>query len=234
VLVVPHGPLGGVPFAALPTAEGPLGQRVELALVASARAALRGLARQPLPARRAVVLGDSLRLPHAAAEAAFVAGLFGQVPAYVGEQATLQTLRAQAASADVLHLACHAQFRGDNPRFSALHLHDGVLTVELAETLGLRACTVVLSACESGLAEIGAGDEGVGLVRAFLVAGAARVVASLWPVDDEVTANFMALFYGALVRGLSPAAALGSAQAATMREHPHPYFWAAFTLHGGW
>ena len=234
VLVVPHAQLGALPFAALPSAGGALGQRFELALAPSASAALRGLLRPPAAARSVLALGDSSRLAHAAREAEGVAGLFAQGQVFTGEQATLQTLRKHAGAADVLHLACHAQFRSDNPRFSALHLQDGVLTAEWAETLGLRPCTVVLSACESGLAEVGVGDEGVGLVRAFLVAGAARVLASLWPVDDAVTAHFMSRFYGALLDGHSTAAALGQAQAATMHDHPHPFFWAAFALHAGW
>ena len=234
VLVVPHAQLGLLPFAALHDGECFLAQRCELGVAPSARLALRGLLRRPVRPRQAVVLGESSRLPHAAREAHFVAGLFPQGRAFVGAQATLDTLRAQAGSADVLHLACHGQFRSDNPMFSALHLHDGALTVELAEALNLRPGIVVLSACETGLAELGSGDEMVGLVRAFLVAGAARVLASLWPVDDEVTAAFMASFYAALCRGQPPAAALQSAQTEVMRQHPHPFYWAAFTLHGGW
>jgi CHAT domain-containing protein len=108
------------------------------------------------------------------------------------------------------------------------------LTVEATESLALRPGIVVLSACETGLAEQGSGDEMVGLVRAFLVAGAARVLASLWPVDDEITALFMARFYGALRDRQTSAAALRQAQAELMRQHPHPFYWAAFTLHGGW
>lgn len=234
VLVVPHAQLGLLPFAALHDGACFLAQRHQLAVVPSARLALRGLVRQPVRPRQALVLGESSRLPHAALEAQFVAELFPEGRAFVGEQATLATLHAQAGSADVVHLACHAQFRSDNPMFSALHLHDGPLTVELAESLNLRPGMVVLSACETGLAEHGSGDEMVGLVRAFLVAGAARVLASLWPVDDEITALFMASFYGALCRGDAPAAALRLAQTDVMREHPHPFYWAAFTLHGGW
>jgi tetratricopeptide (TPR) repeat protein len=234
VLVVPHAQLGALPFAALPDAGLPLGQRMELALAPSASAALRGLRRPPVAARRVLALAESSRLPHAAREAAAVATLFTHGRACIGAQATLAALRDGAAAADVLHLACHAQFRSDNPRFSALHLHDQALTVDLAEGLGLQACTVVLSACESGLAEVGVGDESVGLVRAFLVAGAARVVASLWPVDDESTLAFMTRFHVALAGGQGPAAALRQAQAATRSEQPHPYFWAAFTVHGGW
>jgi CHAT domain-containing protein len=236
VLVVPHGALGAVPFAALCSGADaqPLGWHHQLAMAPSARTALHGLLRPPVAAVTAVALGESSQLPQAAAEARRVAGLFGQGQALVGEQASLAALRRHAQAADVLHLACHAQFRSDNPRFSALHLQDGALTVDQAESLGLRPCTVVLSACETGLADAGAGDEMVGLVRAFLVAGAARVLASQWPVDDDITAGFMACFYGALAQGACPAAALQAAQAATARAHPHPYHWAAFTLFGGW
>jgi CHAT domain-containing protein len=234
VLVVPHAQLGALPFAALDDGQCCVAERHELAVVPSARLALRGLVRQPATAARSLVLGESTRLPHAAQEARFVADLFGGDRAFIGKRATIEMLRAHAGDADVIHLACHAQFRSDNPRFSALHLHDGVLTVDLVERLGLAPATVVLSGCETGLADTGSGDEMVGLVRAFLIAGASRVLASLWPVDDAVTAGFMAHFYGALRRGDAPAAALGEAQRAVMREHPHPLYWAAFTLYGGW
>ena len=90
------------------------------------------------------------------------------------------------------------------------------------------------AAFAAGLADAGAGDEMLGLVRAFLVAGAARVLATLWPVDDQVTARFMATFYGALVAGLAPAAALQQAQQQLRTQHPEPQHWAAFCLHGGW
>jgi tetratricopeptide (TPR) repeat protein len=234
VIVVPHAQLGVVPFAALTDGSTSLGERFELALAPSARLALRGLRRPAVPARRVLALGESSRLAHTADEAEFVAGFFGAGSAFVGEQATLQVLQDHAPAADVLHLACHAQFRSDNPRFSALHLHAGALTVEGAEALALKPCTVVLSACETGLNALSAGDEMVGLVRAFMVAGAARVVASLWPVADEITARFMAQFYAALVAGKGAARALQVAQTATRRAHPHPYFWAAFVLYGGW
>jgi CHAT domain-containing protein len=234
VLVVPHAQLGLVPFAALTDGQVALGTCFELAVAPSARMALRGLQRPPVAPQRALALGESTRLLNTAREAEFVAAQFGDAIAFVGEQASLQALEAHASSADVLHLACHAQFRSDNPRFSALHLSDGALTVERAESLDLKPCTVVLSACETGVTELSTGDEMVGLVRAFMVAGAARVLASLWPVDDAVTLAFMSRFYTALIRGHTTAGALRSAQAAIAREHPHPYFWAAFTLYGGW
>jgi len=238
LLIVPHAQMAGLPFAALGDVASPgsrcLGEQFQLALAPSASAALRGLLRPPVAARVALALGESSRLPHTAPEAQRVASLFEQGRACVGPDATLAELQAHVATADVIHLACHAQFRSDNPRFSALHLADAALTVELTEALPLRAGTVVLSACETALAENSAGDEMVGLVRAFLVAGAARVVASQWPVDDAVTLGFMAHFYRGLAAGQGAAAALQAAQAATRSVHPHPCFWAAFTLFGGW
>lgn len=235
LLLVLPGLLNAIPFAALQGPDGlALGARFELAQLHSARAALRGLAHQMPPPQALLALGESTRLPHAAAEARRVADSFPQAELRVGEAATLAALQAAAGSADLIHLACHAQFRTDNPRFSALHLVDGALTVDQAETLRLRPGMVVLSACESGLADAAAGDERIGLVRAFLVAGAARVLASLWPVDDAVTADFMRDFYGALVAGQGPAQALKSAQQRLRQQRPEPYFWAAFTLYGGW
>ncbi|HNY47091.1 MAG TPA: CHAT domain-containing protein, partial [Casimicrobium sp.] len=234
VLVVQHEQLGSLQFAALYDGEFYLAQRIDLALVASARVAHFGLTHPPVPVQRAVVLGESTRLVHAAAEAQFVASLFDDARILVGSSADAASLRRFGADAEVLHLACHAEFRSDNPMFSALHLADGPFTVHDAETLRLPQGVVVLSACETGVSEYSRGDEMIGLVRAFLVAGASRVVASLWPVDDAVTREFMAAFYPTLRAGNSPAVALRTAQIAVMKTHPHPFHWAPFTLYGGW
>ncbi len=234
IMVVPCATLGSVPFSGLLEGDGALGSSVDLAVVPSARVALHGLRERPRPVRHALVFGETSRLQHARAEAEAVANLFPSATLCLGEHASLANLRALAPRADAIHLACHAQFRGDNPVFSALHLHDGALTVQAAQSLRLQRCTVVLSACETALADQGSGDEMVGLVRAFLVAGAARVVASLWPVDDHVTAKFMGQFHAALARHQTPAAALRIAQSAVRKDHPHPGHWAAFTLFGGW
>lgn len=233
-VVVPHAQLGVLPFAALHDGEHALGEQLSLSLAASARLAWRGLSRPPVAPARVLALGESTRLPHAASEALQVASLYAAGPAHIGEHASLSTLQALAGEADVIHLACHGQFRSDNPMFSALHLADAALTVESTQALRLRAATVVLSACDTGLAEQGQGDEMFGLVRAFLVAGASRVVASLWPVDDAVTEAFMLAFHAGLLSGAAPAAALQAAQAHIRQSHPHPFYWAAFVLHGGW
>jgi len=234
VVVVPHEQLGSLQFAALYDGEVYLSQRMNLAMVASARVALLGLTHPPVPVHRAVVLGESSRLVHAEAEAQFVASLLKEARVLTASDADAASLRRFGADAEVLHLACHAEFRSDNPMFSALHLADGPFTVQDAETLRLPRGIVVLSACETGVSEYSRGDEMIGLVRTFLVAGATRVVASLWPVDDAVTREFMAAFYPRLRAGDPPSVALRTAQIAVMRTHPHPFHWAAFTLYGGW
>lgn len=97
--------------------------------------------------------------------------------------------------------------------------------------LELAARLVVLSASETGLGRLSKGDELVGLQRAFLYAGTPAVVTTLWKVDDRASYRLMEEFYARLdARG--PARSLQEAQAAAMREFPHPFFWAAFGLTG--
>ncbi len=150
------------------------------------------------------------------------------------DEATLAALREHAPAADVLHLACHGQFRPDNPLFSSLRLGDGWLTARDAYTLDTRASLVALSACETGVSAVAPGDELLGLVRGFFYAGAPSLLLSLWTVDDEATAELMKDFYTSLRGGLRPAAALRAAQLRQMRERPHPFFWSPFVLTGRW
>lgn len=243
VLLIAPSPLSGLPFAAFNDGEKVLAQRHELAWLPSAGRAQAGFtaAAQPSPPRHVLVMGESSRLPHAADEARAIAQAITLAPGSstetrLDEQATIEALTTQAGQAELLHLACHAKFRADSPSFSALHLHDGALTAEQVETLRLSARVVVLSACETAGQPPGAeniGDEWVGLVRAFLVAGAQRVVASHWPVDDRITASLMTTFYRLLACGRPPAAALREAQLDLRHAHPHPFHWAAFALFGG-
>jgi len=96
---------------------------------------------------------------------------------------------------------------------------------------------VVLSACETGLGKEVSGDGLVGLTRGFMYAGAPRVIASLWRVDDVATANLMGHFYEAMLRQrLRPAAALRQAQVEMWKQKRwrDPYYWAAFTIQGEW
>ncbi|MBI1745028.1 MAG: CHAT domain-containing protein, partial [Acidobacteria bacterium] len=89
------------------------------------------------------------------------------------------------------------------------------------------------SACDTGLGKLRRGEGLMGMSRAFLYAGAPSLLASLWPVDDEATAQLMAAFYGYLARGLDKSRALQQAQA-DLRQggRAHPFFWAPFILIG--
>jgi len=103
--------------------------------------------------------------------------------------------------------------------------------------LNLPADLVVLSACNSALGKEVRGEGLVGLTRGFMYAGAARVVASLWKVDDAATAEFMKMFYRKMLKdGMRPAAALRAAQAemSAQKRWQSPYYWAAFVLQGEW
>ncbi|HEX8292880.1 MAG TPA: CHAT domain-containing protein, partial [Pyrinomonadaceae bacterium] len=95
----------------------------------------------------------------------------------------------------------------------------------------------VLSACQTGLGKQVRGEGLIGLTRGFMYAGAPRVVASLWKVDDEATAELMRLFYQNMLRdSMPPPAALRQAQMSVrgQRRWSAPYYWAGFTLQGEW
>jgi len=152
-------------------------------------------------------------------------------------------LGGMLAQARVVHFATHGLLDARHPENSGLvlamfdsqgHEQDGYLRVSDIHGLKLSADLVVLSSCESALGK-DMGSEGIiGLPRAFLYAGARRVIASLWKVDDEAAAELMADFYEALNAGESPSSALSQAQR-KLRRNPRfrdPYFWAAFFIEG--
>jgi len=90
----------------------------------------------------------------------------------------------------------------------------------------------VLSACETNVGAVSAGDEVVGLNRAFIYAGTPTVISSLWNVDDAATALLMERFYIHLRAGKSKGEALRQAQMDVRAKYPHPYYWASFVLTG--
>ena len=114
---------------------------------------------------------------------------------------------------------------------------DGSLYAHQIYDLSLPADLVVLSACRTALGKEIRGEGLVGLTQSLFYAGAARLVVSLWEVDDRVTAELMVRFYRNLLqRGLRPAAALRQAQS-SVRQEPRwraPYHWAGFVLVGEW
>jgi CHAT domain-containing protein len=146
----------------------------------------------------------------------------------------------------IIHFATHGLLNSQHPELSGIVLslfdeqgrpQDGFLRLHDIYNLRLASDLVVLSACKTGLGKEIKGEGLVGLTRGFLYAGAPRVVASLWKVDDRATAELMKLFYQRMLRdGLRPSAALRKAQI-DMLKRPRwaaPYYWAGFTLQGEW
>ncbi len=116
--------------------------------------------------------------------------------------------------------------------FSAIQMGDSRLSLMDLYGIRLKAELVVLSGCGTGMSAVSGADELVGLTRGLLYAGARAVVATLWDVNDESTAQFMEGFYRHLLASERPAAALRAAQLELRERYPHPYYWAPFLLVG--
>lgn len=181
---------------------------------------------QPLPS-----------LPGAEQEAKTIAALL-KTQALTGNQATKAAVVQQMTQARLVHLATHGlldDFKGLGvPGAIALApaaKDDGLLTASEILNLKLNTDLVVLSACDTGRGRI-TGDGVVGLSRSLIAAGAPSVIVSLWQVPDAPTATLMTQFYQTLQQQPDKAQALRQAMLATMKQHPDPKDWAAFTLIG--
>jgi hypothetical protein len=232
LVVVPAGALYYVPFHAL-KAEKYLIETREVVYTPSAGVWHFLQRRKPKPVENALLIGFAdERIPLVEQEIKALAKIFAQAKTLTGENASFSNYTAHAQDFDVLHLACHGQFRPDNPLFSSLHLADGFVTVRDICAQKLQAELVTLSACETGLNKIFAGEEILGLARGFLSAGARSLVLSLWTVSDAATTRLMTDFYTNLQRGAAPAASLRAAQLNFIKKDAHPYFWSPFALIG--
>ena len=146
----------------------------------------------------------------------------------------------------IVHFATHGLLNSEHPELSGLVLslvdetgkaQDGFLRMQEIYNLQLPADLIVLSACQTALGKEIKGEGLVGLTRGFMYAGAQRVVASLWQVDDLATAELMKRFYrGMLKDGLRPAQALRLAQLEMLKQKrwSSPFFWAPFFIQGEW
>jgi len=143
-----------------------------------------------------------------------------------------------------VHFACHGLMDLERPLLSSLALSAGddgdrFLTTLDVFKMKIAADLVVLSACETGKGRIYESEGIIGFTRAFMFAGAPRVIVSLWKVDDEATRALMVKFYelwnpNGGKKGLPTATALKKAQefVASHEEWQHPYYWAAWQLWG--
>jgi len=205
-----------------------------------------GLPLEPLPATRVEVegLGELFK---------------GHTTLWLGADATEERAKTVGQEYTVVHFAAHGLVDERHPLSSALALtipeqilegqDNGLLQAwEVFEQVRLDADLVVLSACATALGKEVAGEGILGLTRAFQYAGARSVLASLWSVADESTAELMRQFYANLQAGMPKDAALQQAQIAFIhgpvtvgrgeagvgRDLSHPFYWAAFELYGDW
>lgn len=212
--ILPHGPIHAVPFAALLTERGG-GPIVSLAPSLHILRALRERPARPFEPANGIIIpfegrDPDRKLHFVLPEASRISGLTGS-PQYLP---TYGSLRELSDGVNWLHFACHGWFDFDQPLRSYLEIGpDTDLTAaEILNHWTLNAALVTLSACQTGVSRVLRGDEPMGLVRAFLSAGATAVVVTQWPVDDLAAAVLMAQFYKNLSRRLDPAAALAAAQ----------------------
>jgi CHAT domain-containing protein len=264
---VPDQGLHGIPWALLPAGGEPLVERCEVAVAPSATLALALRERaggRPVAAWRAAVAadpvygaadprlggaagGDEVALPRLAEtrrEAAAVARWRPAALRIEGVAATRERVLApDFRGRELLHFAAHARTETE-PVGLALSLRDaqgrprdGWLRLPDLYRLDGPAELVILSACASGLGRAVAGEGLLSLTRGFFSAGARRVVATLWSVEDAASAELMEIFYAELFgAGRTPAAALRAAQRAQRRK-PHrsaPEHWAGYVLEGEW
>lgn len=234
VYVVPSGSFHFVPWGLLeldaPVITLPTGSWLLRKLEASATS--------PLP----VVVGNPefggklVPLMGAEAEAGEIATLLQTEP-LLGPEATVSALYKRVGSGvPVLHLATHGTYDGIDPLHSAFYLTDGTeaVAVTAADLLKnpLPARLVVLSACETGLGKTVAGEDLLGLSRSFYLGSSVAVLASLWPVEDQGTRQFMDVFYRTAQRSGNLGQAWWAARNALKDSGASPSVYGAFVLGG--
>jgi CHAT domain-containing protein len=247
LVVVPHGPLTAVPFAALRD-PGTGRFLVEDRIVRVEAAVTRSTRRATERALTAVELFAPTpdALPGTGDEVRSIGQLVPTARLHIGSGSTERLVRAALVAGRVVHIASHGEYDGQNPLFARIAVgapgsakdvaNDGWL--EAHEVLALRTSSplVFLSGCETALAA-GSGpfvrdaDEG-SLAQSFLAAGASSVVATLWRVGDAEATELAVAFYRAAASGAPPATALALAQRSAIRRHPGSYGWAAYAISG--
>ena len=203
-----------------------------------------------LALRDAGISPDGAQIPRLIASGAEADEIIAMAPWYTGFKAVgfdanrEIVFGSQLANYRIIHFATHGLINSDRPELSGIvlslfdsegHPQNGFLRLHDIYNLHLPADLVVLSACSTGLGKDVRGEGLIGLTRGFMYAGASGVIASLWKVDDDATAELMKYFYEALFqKGMAPAAALRYAQLTLSQNErwQSPYYWAGFVIQG--
>jgi CHAT domain-containing protein len=243
LVIVPHGSMHYLPFAALHDGKNYLVASHNTRYLPSASVHQYLRPHSGAGVAQMLVFGNpdlgnpQFDLPSAENEAKMIAKLFPDTKILTRSAASETVFKQIAGNYRYLHVAAHGEFLGDTPLQSRLALspdggNDGSLTVGEVYGLRLNADLVTLSACETGLTKAVSGDDLIGMTRGFLYAGSSNIVASLWEVDDEATSELMKQFYRNLSAGQSKKEALRQAQLSLWGRFPEPVYWAAFYLTG--
>ncbi|WP_410791307.1 CHAT domain-containing protein [Kribbella sp. C-35] len=206
LIVVPTGVLATVAWSALPSGAGR-----PITVAPSATSWIRARQRSALESKVVLVAGPGN--DRGAAEVQAIAGLYREAVVLTGSSATPAATLAACEKASLIHLAAHGHHQLENPLFSSLDLTGGPLFGYDIHDLN-PAATVVLSACDLGLADVRPGDEPLGMSTAFLAAGASTVIASVARVADRTAMDIMVRCHRQLLDGKPPAAALAAASPA--------------------
>lgn len=258
LIVIPHGVLTYLPFAALRNPatgrwlaeEMPVQYLPDAAMLVARDRRRDSRAPAGLDGPGAVFAPLTASLPATREEARAVASaLAGDTRLERDERASEAAVRAALVSGDIVHIASHAELNAVNPLHSHIRLatpavkspdpaSDGRLEVRELLGLSIRSPLVFLSGCETGLgtgwsSSYAVGEDFATLERGLLEAGAGRVVATLWRVEDRSAADFASRFYEHL-RGADAATALASAQREMLSDprSAHPFHWAAYRVTG--
>ena len=248
VVIVPDGALHRLNFETLPVKSPARHYWIEDVEIQIAPSLSLLATRPPAAARGALlVIGDAPArepefpaLRHAAAEIANVAKHFppDRVSAHQKDRAVPDAYRkAPLERFNVIHFTAHAVANTESPLDSAIMLSGPRDTFKLyardVADRPLNADLVTVSACRSAGERAYSGEGLVGFSWAFLRAGARRVIAGLWDVDDRSTADLMDRVYAAVARGVPPPRALREAKLAALRSggtFAKPYYWAPFEV----
>jgi CHAT domain-containing protein len=246
LIIIPHLFWHYLPFHALYDKEQKNYLIDQFEICYSPSATVLSLCQKKNPGHRekAVILANPTGdLPFADEEADKIATAFmPYAKVFREKEANYQIMSELGCQADVLHLACHGVFRGDDPLFSHLVLSGSgkvksrCFMMDIFN-LKLQASLVTLSACETGLNQVSSGDELIGLARGFFYAGTPSLIVSLWQVNDQSTATLMENFYWHFARNRTTktqALQLAIQSTKCQEEYSHPYFWAPFLLMGDW
>lgn len=232
ILIAPCAPLHLVPFAALWDGARYLVETYVLEQIPGG--ALLGV---PAPVGETgppLAIGASAEgaLGAVRQEIAAVAAALPDCRTYVDDPAALDALTTLDRAPRILHLSAHTAFDEEPTIFAGLHLTGSVFTIEQCYRLNLAGTELaVLNGCTTALG-MESGGALIAFQSALLIAGARRLLVSLWQLKDDVTAAAMTHFYRYLTAGDAPPEALRAAQLAMLRDPAlaHPAVWSAFAL----